>query len=204
MNAISFEERVRNAAIQYAKDYDETFVQHEYLVISDAFRTGYHIIHAQQDNYAHLLGIQTDMSKRQFFSKCLDQSLSVNDFQLKRAGYSRGSVKGSVRDKLAAMPDFLSIFSKDTLYCQEDFRKGKVYCAFASSDGTFTAGFITEGNPKSLMKNNQLDMGQARPVAAVLRKQRGESEFHEVIMGDISSSQKIINKVNQLSGPSDL
>jgi hypothetical protein len=193
----SFKERVRKDTIRYAAEYQNIFINYDYLVISDAFQQKYHIVKAWSDNYMHLTGVHSSLPATDFFQKCLDGTLSEADFDFKKPGLSEKSVKGTVREKIKALPDFCNMFSGTNIYCQEYFHKGKAYCTFASTDGIFTIGFIEEGKPQTLMKNNQLDMTLAQPAIVILRKKREEPEFREVILGDSSSCMEIIDMANQ-------
>lgn len=134
----SFKERVRKDAIRCATGYQDTFIKYDYLIVSDAFRQKYHIIKARPDNYMHLTGIHSFLPATEFFQKCLDGTLSEADFDFKKPGLSEKSVKGKVREKIKVLPDFCNMFSGKNIDCQEHFHKGKAYCTFASTDGTFT------------------------------------------------------------------
>lgn len=44
MCTVSFKERVKNEAIANASLYQSNFIDYEYLVCSEAFNNGYHVI----------------------------------------------------------------------------------------------------------------------------------------------------------------
>lgn len=101
MCTISFKERVKNVAIENALLYKENFMKYEYLVCSEAFEKGYHIIKADKGNYLHLIGIHTTLTPDEFFDKCVadgEEQLTEDDFN--KPGKSEKSVKGSVREKI--------------------------------------------------------------------------------------------------------
>lgn len=49
MCTVSFKERVKNEAIANASLYQCNFIDYEYLVCSEAFNNGYHIIKSDKD-----------------------------------------------------------------------------------------------------------------------------------------------------------
>lgn len=63
---ISFKERVKTEAIKNACIYEKNFINYEYLVCSEAFERGYHIIKSDKGNYLHLIGIHTNLSAEEF------------------------------------------------------------------------------------------------------------------------------------------
>jgi hypothetical protein len=193
---ISFKERVRESAIINAKLYKDIFTNYEYLIISEAFKKKYYIIRADENNYLHLLGINTKLSPKEFFDKCINGSLSEIDFDFNKRGKPEKSVKGSVREKIKVISDFCNIFNS-VFYCQEKFIKGKIQCDFASSKDSFTVGFVNSGRPKTLMKNNQLTEN-AEQVLAVFKKSRIEYFFNEAILGNpnLEICQKVLSIVN--------
>ena len=106
----SFKERVAQVAIAQAKVYEQVFLKYEYLLCSEAFSENpYYIISAHADNFRHLVGVNTSFSAEEFFNKCLDGTLTENDFDFIKRGQSEKEVKGAVRDKIIALPEFLSI-----------------------------------------------------------------------------------------------
>jgi len=64
------------------------------------------------------------------------------------------------------------MFLTEGIKCQESFKKGRVSCSFASASDNYTVGFVNAGRPMTLMKNNQLDEEQSKPVIAVLKKSK--------------------------------
>jgi len=197
MENISFKERVKNIAIDCSSKYRDNLCNYEYLVISEAFTNKYCIINADEDNYMHLIGVNSHLSAQDFYQKCIDKTPTESDFDFNKKNQSEKSVKGSVREKIVALPSFCDMFSKTDLKCQQDFSKGKVKCNFASASDKFTIGFIQEGRPKSLMKNNQLDEDSSKPIIAVLRKTKGTVDFTELVLGSIEGNEDILKKVNK-------
>lgn len=184
MEQVSFKERVRQAAIEGAKAYKENFIDNEYLLCSKAFHEKrYYIAKADKGNYLHLLGIHTELSAEEFFLKCYDGSLVEDDFDFTKKNQPEKSVKGSVRQKIKVLPDMLKMYDRE-LIAQEDFKKNRVECAFATAEDTHTLGYAAAGRPKSLLQKNELDEDKAHKVDLIFKKQRGTDKFTDLICGD--------------------
>ncbi len=127
----SFKERIRQEAIKEAKRYKEIYVDYEYLICSEAFaKRKYYIINAEKDNFQHLTGVHSKISAQAFFDKCVDGSLSEQDFDFAKKGQDEKSVKGTVRRKIRALPEMMDLF-REGLQAEEGFKKNKVVCSFA-------------------------------------------------------------------------
>lgn len=204
MCTISFKERVKNAAISNAKWYKEDFIKYEYLVCSDAFENGYQIIKSDKGNYLHLIGIHTTLTPDEFFDKCLaegEEQLKETDFDFNKPGKSEKSVKGSVREKIVVLPRMHNLFEHEVL-AEDNFKKNKVNCAFATTDNTFTLGFVKAGRPKSLLKGNELDKTKQKPVELVFRKIRSsDTPFEKLIFGNIKCVDKYREKIESFVSP---
>ena len=131
----------------------------------------------------HLLGIHTELSAEEFFQKCYDGSLVENDFDFTKKNQPEKSVKGSVRQKIKVLPDMLKMYDRE-LIAQEDFKKNRVECAFATAEDTHTLGYAAAGRPKSLLQKNELDEDKAQKVDLIFKKQRGTDKFTDLICGD--------------------
>lgn len=117
----SFKERVRLEIIKAAKKYKEIYVDYEYLICSEAFsKRSYYIVDAEKDNFQHLTGVHSQISAQSFFDKCIDGSLSEDDFDFIKKGQDEKSVKGTVRRKIKALPDMMGLF-RAGLLAEEDF-----------------------------------------------------------------------------------
>lgn len=180
----SFKGRVAECAINCASIYQEKFVEYDYLVCSEAFEgSHYQEIKAEPNNYLHLIGVNTKLSPDVFFQKCIDKELEESDFDFIKKDQSEKSVKGSVRQKIKALPEMLKMFDKELL-AEKDFKKNKISCLFATADVDFTIGFAETGRPKSLMRKNQLDENKRKPVELVMKKKRAEQFYTERIVGN--------------------
>lgn len=189
---ISFKERVKNIAIQEVVGYKQNFVDREYFIFSGAFSLkSYYIIDAKPDNYQHLIGVNSLISPQLFYNKCCDGTLEESDFNFIKRGQSEASVKGSVRRKIAVLPNMVNIF-QNIVMVEESFVKNRIFCAFATSDGACTLGFVdhSKSRPMSLVKGNELNMSKAKSVDILLSRDVGEEKFTKVIVGD----SKTLNK----------
>lgn len=184
MCIVSFKERVKNEAIANASLYQSNLIDYEYLVCSEAFNNGYHVIKSDQGNYLHLIGIHTILSAEEFFNRCKDGTLDESDFDFVKPHKSEKSVKGSVREKISVLPDMVRLFEHE-LFAENNFKKNKVDCAFATSDNRCTLGFAVSGRPKSLLKGNELEPSKAKPVDLIFRKRRGcVGTYDELVFGN--------------------
>lgn len=148
----SFKDHVTQVIVACANIYHDKYVKYDYLVCSDAFEDSMcQEIKAEKDNYLHLLGVNTNLSAADFFSKCLGGNLTEEDFDFVKMGQSEKSVKGSVRQKVKVLPGMLNMLDK-ALLAEKKFKKNRISCFFAAADAEFTIGFVETGRPKSLMR----------------------------------------------------
>ncbi|WP_416329850.1 PBECR4 domain-containing protein, partial [[Clostridium] innocuum] len=184
---ISFKERVRLTAIKESKSFKSIFVDKEFLICSHSFKKrDYYILSAEKDNYLHLVGIGTQLSALDFFNKCYDGTLSLDDFDFNKNGQDESSVKGSVRRKIQSLERLASLFDDDLLI-EEGFKRNKISCAIATSDKKITLGFTsgTKSRPKTLLKGNELKTNPLT-VDLVLSRARGDNRFNKIIIGNKS------------------
>ncbi len=196
----SFKERVTQVAIAQAKVYEQVFLKYEYLLCSEAFAAKpYHIISAHADNYRHLVGVNTAISADDFFRKCLDGTLTENDFDFRKRGQTEKETKGSVRDKIIALPEFLSMMGKPLL-AEESFVKNRVHCSFATTDRSATIGFIAadRSKPMTLLRGDRLDSSKSAAVDLVLRRPFGSQLFDEIVYGDENMIAKYQSDIEPL------
>lgn len=200
MAAQSFKERVTQVAIAQAKVYEQVFLKYEYLLCSEAFSDKpYYIISAHADNYRHLVGVNTAFSADDFFQKCLSGTLTENDFDFCKRGQSEKEVKGAVRDKIIALPEFLSMMG-EPLLAEESFVKNRVHCSFATSDRSATVGFIAadKSKPMTLLRGDRLDSTKSAAVDLVLRRPYGTQYFTEIIFGNEAMLEKYVDAIKPL------
>ena len=200
MAELTFKQRVAQTAITYATVYEAVYLKYEYLVCSEAFSSqDYYIIAACEDNYRHLIGVNTAISAEDFFVKCLSGTLTEDDFDFVKTGQSEAAVKGSVRRKINALPKFLSMFDSP-MVAQEKLVKNRISCTFATTDRCVTVGYITAGKsrPKTLLKGDELDQEKCKNVDLILRRASGEKLFDEIVCGDASMIEKYKEKIGEL------
>ncbi|MCI5740292.1 MAG: PBECR4 domain-containing protein [Lachnospiraceae bacterium] len=201
MYTISFKERVKNEAITNAKLYETNFINFEYLICSKAFENYYHIIKSDKGNYLHLIGIHTNLTAEDFFDKCYNGKLEEVDFDFIKPNKSEKSVKGSVREKITVLPYMVRLFEQK-LFAEDNFKRNKVECAFATSDNKCTLGFAVSGRPKSLLKGNKLETNKVKEVDLIFRKPRGSKmPYSELVYGNVADiiqyKEKILDFVSQ-------
>ncbi|MBQ9438908.1 MAG: hypothetical protein IJU50_11340 [Lachnospiraceae bacterium] len=197
---IRFKTRVRDAAVQYAPQYYSHFVLCDYLLISDAFSAHpYYIVQAEKDNYLHLVGVSTSLSARSFFDKCLNGTLTEDDFEISSHGQSEKASKGSIRRKIKSLPLIANLVSS-SCRVEEDFRRNAVICSFASSDGSCTMGFVATpyARPKTLLSGDELDDSKSEPLKIILSKFRNEEKFETILAGTEDDLAKHFKSVRHL------
>lgn len=192
---VSFKERVKNEAISNVKLYETNFINYEYLICSEAFDNRYHIIKSDKGNYLHLIGIHTDLTPEKFYDKCYAGLLDENDFDFIKPNQSEKSVKGSVREKITVLPYMVNLFEQE-LFAEDNFKKNKIECAFATADKKCTLGFAVSGRPKTLLKGHKLETSKVRNVDLIFRKPRSSKEpYSELIFGNVDDINKYKNEI---------
>ena len=121
---------------------------------------------------------------------------------LRKKNQSEKSVKGSVRQKIKVLPDMLQMYGKE-LVAQEDFKKNRVECAFATADSTHTLGYASVGRPKSLFQKNELDQDKSEKVDLVLRKKRGENKFTKLVSGRVEMIDRYRSQIEEILDETD-
>ena len=186
----SFKERVCRTAIDNAPLFKSNLIDYEYCIFSEGLSTKYVIVKALDSNYLHLVGVNTNLPADVFFKKCLNKSLTVDDFDFMKRGVSSKSLKGTVRDKIKVLDKMVNIlFFADLKIC-ENFEHNKIRCAFASANNDCTLGFAESGHPKSLLRGDYLGDNSLTVDLIVRRANGDEKPFSEIIFGNISNIQK--------------
>lgn len=185
----SFKERVREAAIDNASLFKTNLIDYEYCIFSSGLSNKYVIAKALGSNYLHLVGVNTGLSADAFFQKCLNKTLTENDFDFLKKGVSSDSLKGAVRDKIRVLNKMVNLFYASDLKLQEHFTRNKIHCAFASASNDCTLGFAASGHPKSLLRGNYLN-NNPLDIDLIVRKQSGTGRLYsEIVSGDIANVQ---------------
>lgn len=198
-STISFKERVRQVAISEASHYKRVFIDYDYLICCKNFSSKkYYIITSEEDNYAHLLGVDILCSPKDFFNKCITGKLVEGDFDFLKKRQKENDVKGTVRRKINSLDKMKSIFD-GKIFIEESFMKNNVVCAIAATDLRITIGFSSgdKSYPKTLLKGNELSGKSVEPTI-ILRKKKNDSYFDDVIYGTKDDLELFINDINHL------
>ncbi|MFV0395770.1 MAG: PBECR4 domain-containing protein [Coprobacillaceae bacterium] len=197
---ISFKQRVRNIAVEEAKYFKIDYIDTQYLILSKNFKNKeFYIITAEKDNYLHLLGVNTNLSCKDFFDKCYNGTLLEQEFDFNKKGQSEKNVKGSVRRKIATIKYLHKLFY-DEFLIEEDYQSNSLRCAIMTSDGNnITLGFSYgyKSYPMSLLKGNQMKSEPVLPDL-VLTKGKDNEKFNKIIVGNknvINEFRDILNGV---------
>ena len=116
-----------------------------------------YFIRFNKSNFLHLTGVISKLNAGDFFSKCYDSSITIDDFD-----YDKVKNKTNIKNKLRCLITISSMFDKELL-AQEQFIKNRVICKLATSDGSFTIGFTGGAYcvyPKTVLNKNRLSKEQ--------------------------------------------
>lgn len=194
----SFKERVCRAAINNAALYKSTFIDYEYCVFSSGLSTKYVTIKALESNYLHLVGVNTNLTADAFFKKCINRTLTQDDFDFLKRGVASGVLKGAVRDKIRVLDKMIGLLNSPDLKLQENFEHNKIHCAFASASNDCTLGYAASGYPKSLLRGNYLNE-KSLDIDLIVRKQSGSDKpFSEMVRGSIDNTKDYSDIVSAL------
>lgn len=186
---VSFKTRVKQTLEECAVDYLNNFIGKKYVIYSKCFtKNNYYTIDAKKDNYLHLTGVITNLKAEAFFDKCIRGTLQESDFDL-----GDRSRRGSIRRKINVLKAAVNIFDGNCLInVQETFIKNNVACSLATSDGTFTLGFILERNSKpfTLLKGNELY--SSNPAELIIERGIDEQAITRIIINTNNLSKSEI------------
>ena len=152
---MTFKESVRDkltiAAKQYSKLVGVDFVLHS---LDFKYRTEY-LLRFHKDNFLHLTGVLTNLKAIDFYEKCFNQTITLDDFVCD----SSDELKGKIKEKLKNMSNIGTFFQRKLVF-QEMFEKNRVKCKLSTSDGQYTIGFISINSfvhvPLTLLNKNQI------------------------------------------------
>ena len=139
------------AAIEYQKLLNIDFIiKSPDFKLKDEYTLRFH-----EDNFLHLTGVETKLTAKIYYEKCLGGTLLNEDFDCE----SSSQIKGKVKEKLKHLVTIGEFFNKDLIF-QEYYKKNKVECKLATSDGKCTLGFKEISNnicvPLTLLNKNQI------------------------------------------------
>lgn len=159
----SFKENVRRQLLVAAQEYFALLNKVVTIESEDFIYQKTYLIKFDKANFLHLTGVISYVKASDFFDKCYDSSITVDDFD-----YDEVKNKTNIKNKLRCLATISSIFSKE-LFAQEQFVKNRVVCKLATSDGSFTIGFTGGKNciyPKTVLNKNRLD--EKKPIIRVI------------------------------------
>ena len=152
---MTFRESAQKQLIIAANEYSK-LIGVDFHVQSRQFKNinGY-LLRFHKDNFLHLTGVLTKLKATDFFEKCQNGSILLDEFDCD----STEEIKGKVREKLKHLQAIGSFFERELIF-QEDYQKNTIKCKIASSDGNFTLGFKSINNlvnvPLTLLNRNQI------------------------------------------------
>ena len=166
--------------IECAKKYNDNLVNRSLLIISRNTKTDqnkFTELYFYDRNFLHLTGVDTDISASDFYSRCLNNNISLSDFELDSYGHSTL--------KLDILP---SILNKNlSAKIMGNFKDGRPMLKSKKIVGNVTAclGFDYDGStntlvPRTALKSdirNEID-GQEQ-VVAVFRRHIDDSIYTE-------------------------
>ena len=159
----SFKENVRKQLLVAAQEYF-SLLNKTIIIESNNFEfQKIYIIKFDKTNFLHLTGVISTLKAGDFFEKCYNSSISIDDFD-----YDEVKNKTNIKNKLRCLATISTMFNKE-LFAQEHFEKNRVICKIATSDGSFTIGFIGGVHcvyPKTVLNKNRLN--ESKPIIKVI------------------------------------
>ena len=158
----SFKENVRRQLLVAAQEYFTLLNKIIIIESNDFTYQKRYFIKFNKSNFLHLTGVISNLNADDFFSKCFDSSIKIDDFY-----YDDVKNKTNIKNKLRCLITISSMFDKELL-AQEQFVKNRVICKLATSDGSFTIGFTGGAYcvyPKTVLNKNRLN--EDRPIIRV-------------------------------------
>ena len=158
----SFKENVRQQLLVAAQEYFTLLNKIVIIESNDFTYQKRYLIRFNKSNFLHLTGVISNLNAGDFFSKCYDSSITIDDFD-----YDEVKNKTNIKNKLRCLITISSMFNKELL-AQEQFVKNRVICKLATSDDSFTIGFTGGAHyvyPKTVLNKNRLN--EYQPIIRV-------------------------------------
>ncbi len=158
----SFKENVRQQLLVAAQEYFALLKKTITIESNDFEFQKKYIIKFNKSNFLHLTGVISSLKAADFFDKCYDSSIAIDEFE-----YNEIKNKTNIKNKLRCLVTISSLFDKE-LFAQEQFVKNRVICKIATSDGSCTIGFSGGTHcvyPKTVLNKNRLD--ENKPIIKV-------------------------------------
>ena len=141
-----------------------SLIDQSFLIYDDQLenKKGY-LLRFYKNNFLHLTGVKTNLSAKEFYFKCFNDTLKQNDL----TNFSNNTYRRLFRGKLYALKQIDQYFYQ-TLDVQENFERNSVLCTIATSDGIKTIGFAKVNKinvPKTILNKNKLDLN--KPIYSI-------------------------------------
>lgn len=159
----SFKENARQQLLVAAQEYFALLNKTITIESNDFEFQKKYIIKFNKSNFLHLTGVISNLKAADFFEKCYNSSISIDDFD-----YDEVKNKTNIKNKLRCLATISTMFNKE-LFAQEHFEKNRVICKIATSDGSYTIGFIGGVHcvyPKTVLNKNRLN--ESKPIIKVI------------------------------------
>lgn len=163
MKTPSFKETIQLQLIQAAKSYSALLDKRIEISSSDFKLSKKYVIRFYKSNFLHLTGVLTSMAPEDFFNKCFEETIALDDFNCE----STSQIKGLTRLKMKHMVTIGSFFDSE-IDVQEDFEKGAIKCLVGASNNRCTIGFVDAKycvRPRTILDKNHLD--ELKPIIKV-------------------------------------
>ena len=153
---MTFKESVKIQLTSAAREYKK-LLNKDYIIQSNQFKfSDIYLLRFHEDNFLHLTGIITSLKAQMFFKKCLIGNLNNEEFTCDTSK----ELKGKVKEKLKNLNTIGEFFDRELVF-QEYYKKNRVECKIASSDGKCTLGFVNIHSfiyvPLTLLNKNQIN-----------------------------------------------
>ena len=158
-----FKIRIREQLIEAAQDYFK-LTSITIVVESDEFvHQKRYLLKFNKSNFLHLTGVYSSLSANEFFDKCFNGTVALEDFDS-----NEQKNKSTIKKKMKNLVNLSTSFNNEILV-QEDFIKNRIVCKIATSDNERPIGFV-DGNycvwPNTLLDKNHLD--NKKPIIKVV------------------------------------
>ena len=124
-----------------------------------------------KENFLHLTGVETPLPAKDFFEKCLANSIIESDINDLENNYRK-----KISGKLKSLKLIDEYFNQE-LEIQENFQRNTVSCIVATSDGIKTIGFVNTYpiiRPMTILDRNKLDKNKPvftiKPIITKIKK----------------------------------
>ena len=168
---MTYKEVIKEKLIKAANEYCK-LINNDFIIASNQFiYQKEYLLRFHKGNFLHLTGVETNLKAKDFYEKCICGTISLTDFDCD----STNEIKGKVKEKLKNLVTIGEFFEK-TLVFQELFKKNRIECKLASSDGKCTLDFININDvfcvPLTLLNKKQINEDNQIKDICIIRKQR--------------------------------